>query len=113
MALQALRKRVSLAITPQKLNVIAFSGGIDSSLVTKLVFDQAPSNSVACIGSFFFLLFLPYSSYKGKKEKEKKILRLQKGVFNKWVSESTNFPSLQRSISITSRISAFTCKESS
>ena len=33
------------------LNVVAFSGGVDSSLVAKLVHTVFPQNSVACTGN--------------------------------------------------------------
>jgi len=36
--------------SPQGLNVIAFSGGVDSSLVSQLVHEVYPSNSIAVLG---------------------------------------------------------------
>lgn len=48
--LEALTARVLAAGTRDGMNVVAFSGGVDSSLVAQLVHRAFPGNSRACIG---------------------------------------------------------------
>lgn len=51
--MNALRARVSSVGVPLDVggkNIIAFSGGVDSSLVACLVHQVFPQNSLACIG---------------------------------------------------------------
>ena len=48
--ISTLRSRVlSLGATDGK-NIVAFSGGVDSSLVAALVHQAFPNNSLACVG---------------------------------------------------------------
>lgn len=51
--INALRARVSLVGVPLDAggkNIVAFSGGVDSSLVACLVHEVFPQNSHACVG---------------------------------------------------------------
>ncbi|OQR90242.1 hypothetical protein ACHHYP_05696 [Achlya hypogyna] len=47
---RAMVERVARAGSAQALNVVAFSGGVDSSVVAALVYEAFPRNSVACLG---------------------------------------------------------------
>lgn len=46
----ALRARVSSSGAADGKNLVAFSGGVDSSLVAALVHQVFPDNSLACLG---------------------------------------------------------------
>ncbi|KAG9404310.1 hypothetical protein AC1031_004523 [Aphanomyces cochlioides] len=48
--LQRLLSRVRQAGSTDRLNVVAFSGGVDSSLVAAVVHRTFPENSIACLG---------------------------------------------------------------
>ena len=48
--MQSLLHTVTRVGTAKGINVVAFSGGVDSSLVSWLVRNQFPHNSMACIG---------------------------------------------------------------
>lgn len=49
--ISTLRSRVlSSGATAEGKNIVAFSGGVDSSLVAALVHQAFPNNSLACVG---------------------------------------------------------------
>ena len=46
----ALRRRVAASGAAEGKNIVAFSGGVDSSLVAAIVHQTFPDNSLACVG---------------------------------------------------------------
>ena len=49
--------RVREGGTAHGTNLVAYSGGVDSSLVAALLARAYPANSYACIGTFFFFKY--------------------------------------------------------